>query len=405
MVFPFRYTRLVKSHYVITFLAFLFALHMGAGSLFGRDIVVERHAMKQVELRVVGPADNFTASQRTPFPAESALAKTPLEDYVAVGAGQLLLQQGNLSHAFRESGKLEHAHRWKKRDDAKEWCDFLQSSPEPRLVLYNRIPKAGSSTIRHLLEETSSRRSFHYKTLLSEFWGDASSGTNLRRRVVAQLKETVEQTKGRPVISDGHFFGDPVRWDEIGMKHANEVAYVNVMRTPVERLRSLWYYDKTRPMEIREQHWEHIDSWEQCLGDEKCLMSQENMCTTGQMQKFVCSGIPQERCTALKILSPTFFTVLGVTEAFAETLEMLECAFPTTFSAAAALYRHKNVKINTAGASRPSSNNSIPLEMLLAPSCTKEQSLYDDVHLLFWARHARMVANRNLCCRQKHLTP
>ena len=127
MKFPFRYTSLLESRPVITLISFIFAFflgvifsecmaidRMGVGGLRGRNIVPERHEMKKVELGVVGAVHNFTASQRTPFLAESALAKTPLEDYVAVGveeigsrAGQLLLQQENSSRAFKESGTSE----------------------------------------------------------------------------------------------------------------------------------------------------------------------------------------------------------------------------------------------------------------------------------------------------------
>ena len=94
-----------------------------------------------------------------------------------------------------------------------------------------------------------------FKTLSVGSWWNASSGTDLRRRVVAKLKENVEKSKGRPVVSDGHVLADPVRWNELGIKRVKGVAYVSVTRTTENKLRSACYHNKGKSQEKARKNW------------------------------------------------------------------------------------------------------------------------------------------------------
>lgn len=40
-------------------------------------------------------------------------------------------------------------------DDSEDWCKRLRSSPEPKLLVYNRIPKVSSSAMRRVFREIS----------------------------------------------------------------------------------------------------------------------------------------------------------------------------------------------------------------------------------------------------------
>ena len=51
-------------------------------------------------------------------------------------------------------------------DDSDDCCERIGSSPEPRVVLYNRIPKAGSSTMQHLLRLNNQMSHFLFR------WGN-----------------------------------------------------------------------------------------------------------------------------------------------------------------------------------------------------------------------------------------
>ena len=37
-------------------------------------------------------------------------------------------------------------------NNALEWCNYLQQSPAPKILMYNRIPKTGSTTMQTLFD-------------------------------------------------------------------------------------------------------------------------------------------------------------------------------------------------------------------------------------------------------------
>ena len=50
--------------------------------------------------------------------------------------------------------------------DAAQWCAYLQDNPrEPDLILYNRIPKTGSSTLGSLFETLPNIKTVPFKAI------------------------------------------------------------------------------------------------------------------------------------------------------------------------------------------------------------------------------------------------
>ena len=45
-------------------------------------------------------------------------------------------------------------------DEGKKWCDYLQKVPEPDVILYNRLAKCGSTTMKLLFSTLSTLNTF-----------------------------------------------------------------------------------------------------------------------------------------------------------------------------------------------------------------------------------------------------
>ena len=45
-------------------------------------------------------------------------------------------------------------------DEGKKWCDYLQKVPEPDVILYNRLAKCGSTTMKMLFDTLSVLNTF-----------------------------------------------------------------------------------------------------------------------------------------------------------------------------------------------------------------------------------------------------
>jgi len=103
-------------------------------------------------------------------------------------------------------------------------CDSLKPH-EPTVLIYNRVPKAGSSSMTHLLSKLSSKNGFK---MLGWFDLPSHDYDAVQKAVNEALK------KGRKTVIAQHF-----HFPEIINK---KVAYINVVREPVSRCTSQYYY-------------------------------------------------------------------------------------------------------------------------------------------------------------------
>ena len=95
---------------------------------------------------------------------------------------------------------------------------------EPQVVVYNRIPKAGSSTMLDMLAKLAKQNDFSL-ILPTPFYNH----TALREAIFAAV------SSGQRVMLCNHFNFPEVLYGDI-------VAYINVMRQPVDRCASVYYY-------------------------------------------------------------------------------------------------------------------------------------------------------------------
>ena len=85
--------------------------------------------------------------------------------------------------------------------DAKRWCDYIGSTPAPNIVIYNRIPKCGSTTMQvlfnlHINPETKLTQNVVPQSLLDEFSRDGS-----QPEFIAKRQDYIAFSKNKPAIT------------------------------------------------------------------------------------------------------------------------------------------------------------------------------------------------------------
>ncbi|XP_077498248.1 heparan sulfate 2-O-sulfotransferase pipe [Amblyomma americanum] len=221
-------------------------------------------------------------------------------------------------------------------------------------LLYNRVPKCGSTTLLTLLRRLSTSNGFQH--LHCRIYDKRL----LTHDQQAQFVEEVTSAKA-PCSYDRHvYFLD---FEKFGQANP---AYVNIIRDPVDRIASSFYYsraiaarrsDPTR----RKARWLR-EKFEDCVerGADGCSF-QEGKSHRSLMVPYFCGHDPRcllvQNSWALDRARQNIerhFSVVGVLEDLNLTLALLEWHIPRFFRGATELYRksglHKNR--NRSGPSR-----------------------------------------------------
>jgi hypothetical protein len=111
------------------------------------------------------------------------------------------------------------------------------ATQDPQIIVYNRIPKAGSTTIITLLKQLSLANGFHLAEPMPYY-----DHVQARQAILDAI------ASGNRTVVCNHF-----NFPEI--LYGDRIAYVNVMRDPVERCTSEYYYRRygDRPSEWKRE--------------------------------------------------------------------------------------------------------------------------------------------------------
>mmetsp|Transcript_21078 Transcript_21078/g.55043 ORF Transcript_21078/g.55043 Transcript_21078/m.55043 type:complete len:360 (-) Transcript_21078:124-1203(-) len=255
-------------------------------------------------------------------------------------------------------------------------------SEAPPLVYYNRVPKAGSTTVKTLIYRLRKQNGYLQKAAPPDMYFD-HPGRGANEDAVVALFDAARRA-GKPAIYDVHsHFIDFIMSPEKRERLAGEVSdvhYINVLRNPVERYRSHWYF-QTDPVSFRPEkaavnlqrarlkdaktgcgcadisfnecieqaHVKGCDKlWEQgnpehnplnlsrragsqvqfFLSDQDCEAYFAVSCKPGFAAPFVIKAMAHME----------EYTVIGLTERMKETVELLEARLPAIFEGASQLY-------------------------------------------------------------------
>ena len=118
----------------------------------------------------------------------------------------------------------------------------LETLKSKRALIYNRVPKTGSDTLRSLLlklgHRTEERLEFWLKRL------NQMEQDNLCHHIAKEAG--LRQKSGKKVVISGHFFHIDLT-ETCGFEEhdAAKMVWINQLRDPVERVISLYFYYRT----------------------------------------------------------------------------------------------------------------------------------------------------------------
>ncbi|XP_077544909.1 heparan sulfate 2-O-sulfotransferase pipe [Haemaphysalis longicornis] len=269
-------------------------------------------------------------------PAGKGRCRKPLYSVALVGAGFILAYQGlSCSSSSSSSSPPTTLAR----------TEWRSQHPERRL-LYNRVPKCGSTTLLTLLRKLSRRNRFHH------VHSTTFDKRLLTRVQQAELVEDIMSTSA-PSSYDRHVYF--VDFQSFGHPYP---AYVNMVRDPVERLASSFYYRRAVAAANlnasgNKQPW-LLETFEDCVKQEREECSFHG---GGQHRSlsvpYFCGH--DNRClsvqntwalnTALRNIE-RHYAVVGVLEDLNVTLALLEKLLPRFFRGASEVYGKRGLHAN-----------------------------------------------------------
>ena len=235
----------------------------------------------------------------------------------------------------------------------------LQKYPKPdqtstnSIILYNRIPKTGSTTLANIFNGLSSINKF-WAVNINSSYPDGKFGNALIWPVAEQREFLINITtseKHKKAIYHGHFgFISAERWQ---VANADQITYINLIRNPLDRLSSYYYFvrngDNFRKG-LKRGHAADHRSINECVAEtlgnipEKKINKKFNEdCSVKTIWKqipmfcgqFSRCNDPESREWAYNQAVQNLYkkySVVGYTEKYIEFIKLLEETFPEFFS-------------------------------------------------------------------------
>jgi len=212
---------------------------------------------------------------------------------------------------------------------------------QSNILIYNRVPKCGSTSLKKILNYLAKKNSFKFESS-QIFWREA-----LRPAEEKSLYSYLTRPRSK-FFFDRHFFifdRDNVPDTKLNM--------INMIRSPVERIVSLYYYNRIgsrwrrKPSPPQEWFMKDIDN---------CVESGDLECQIGgggpdmQLTYFCGSHVQCANNTNSKALQmakynlETRYSVVGLTEHFNTSLAVMERYLPAFFLGASARFNEQSKK-------------------------------------------------------------
>ena len=197
-------------------------------------------------------------------------------------------------------------------------------------IIYNRVPKCGSTTVHSLLEKLAFRNKYTFIISIQET-GQSIMQADEQRMLADDLF-----TKNTPWIFTRHMH--VLNFTRFGTENAPK--FINVIRDPVERKKSEFYYANPLKQEM---------SFDECV--EKNMSSCIHSCMMGFFCGYHEYCSPRRPWHTLNIAKQNvlkYYGVVGIMEDMNSFFQMLEFHYPQMFSGALAMYRNSTARnVNT----------------------------------------------------------
>ena len=198
---------------------------------------------------------------------------------------------------------------------------FMNYAPNQDRIIYNRIPKCGSTTVMKVLQTLAEQNAFNY--VHSKEFNKVVISSKVQRAMINSLLSL--QT---PWLYDRHL--QMLNFTAEGLPMPD---YINVFREPLERSASYYYYTS------KDKRWK--------LSFDECVKIRGFKCTGPiNILAYLCSR--SQHCfplneNSLQIIKQNverYYTVVGIAEDLESFFDLLEYRYPKTFRGALNVYRN-----------------------------------------------------------------
>jgi hypothetical protein len=280
------------------------------------------------------------------------------------------------------------------------WCEYIHNTPEPQLLVYNRIPRSASTFTSEMMDDNKMlNERLHTWHADESFWyKEYDTDKPARNRLYSTIKDQLRKVKTMDMlVVDGHWHFHSFSPDELDV---SSIEYFQMIRDCRKQAKS-WIVAKLN----------EVNATDDCRTSFSCLNSVlKSDLHYGMTTRYFCGADCIKKSGSLwegasnNVYDLTHgITLVGVVEYLSETIEMLECAYPTAFRTDKS--EENKTKLSSSSSSTSVASPTAPLsaiETMADKMCHEiDEPFYQVVKDLFWKRYLEMKANKEKCCRRR----
>lgn len=252
------------------------------------------------------------------------------------------------------------------------WCKYVKTTPEPHLLIYNKIGKCGSSSFRDTFAESVKlNKNLSLISTDSSLWKQLSSPNPLINPLSLLLNVSRDLPSHKMVIIEGHWHW--INWHNFisGNNRNINIEYFQLLRSCQSRLKSYFYYMYDGYVDMHDEILNRLKEKDlksfrlllfsnrtiyDCIQDYNCLLTSKvteyfrNVTFGKYMSGY--DGYNQYRSHyngalhRLYTVNNTSYQLVGILEKMHTTFQLLECLYPNYFYRLSRSFRHSNRRVH-----------------------------------------------------------